>query len=305
VGIAKHILVIFLICTSLASAEGWQFDFILENDAIFIESINHDRYYTNGVQMKLKSPELYEFTLGQLFFTPDNQKTTLLQAQDRPYAGWLFVSAAKNTLHDSFMRHMQLTVGVIGESALGEQMQNGYHSISGNNRSNGWDNQLPNEPAVMLSASQVWALNQDASSNNFSWNLLPYAGAHLGSPYTAAEIGAELRLGYRMPKDYTISGISFISGVTAATNTNHEHFYGYLFAGVDSSAMLWNTFLDGSVFRDSHSIDNKPVVTKLTAGFVFNIRRAKITYTQVYQTKEFYGQLKNHIYGSVQIGYLF
>ena len=84
-----------------------------ENDSIY----GGDKYYTNGVQLLLttktfnsvsnsilynifdKSYYNYSFGLAQKMFTPENINTTELIANDRPYAGYLYLFLNTNIYH--------------------------------------------------------------------------------------------------------------------------------------------------------------------------------------------------------------
>ncbi|RPJ22911.1 MAG: DUF2219 family protein, partial [Desulfobacteraceae bacterium] len=66
-----------------------------------------------------------------------------------------------------------------------------------------------------------------------------------------------------------------------------------------------NVFLDGNTFTDSHSVDKKPFVGDLQTGLVVQYDRFRITYTQIFRTKEFDGQEDGDIFGSVSLSYQF
>jgi hypothetical protein len=78
-----------------------------------------------------------------------------------------------------------------------------------------------------------------------------------------------------------------------------------IFAGAEGRAVARNIFLDGNTFADSHSVDKKPFVADLNAGFAFTLGRARISYTAVYRTREFDGQQDASVFGGISVGYNF
>jgi len=75
------------------------------------------------------------------------------------------------------------------------------------------------------------------------------------------------------------------------------------FISVDGRAVANDIFLDGNTWRDSHSVDKRHFVADVSVGFSFLIRQWKLSYAQVYRTREFKGQDKHHEYGSLSLSY--
>ena len=93
---------------------------------------------------------------GQSMYTPEDKTRTDLIADDRPYAGLLYLGLAWNrrTHPEAASYEMldvrELTLGVIGPWSLAEQSQDLVHRVRGIERFRGWDNQLRNEPAFQM-----------------------------------------------------------------------------------------------------------------------------------------------------------
>ena len=117
--------------------------FSYENDLI---GDGKDRYYTSGVRMTYFNTEtdvppvidemadavpgfdLNEttstfFTLGQNLYSPSEIDQRNPDEGDRPYAGWLYGSVGLATLTADHVDELELTLGVVGPAALGEQTQ--------------------------------------------------------------------------------------------------------------------------------------------------------------------------------------
>ncbi|MFT6201725.1 MAG: hypothetical protein ACJATV_000332 [Granulosicoccus sp.] len=151
------------------------FSFAIENDLF---GGGTDRHYTNGFQMAYVSdvchPEwidtvasfvaLYHssdnvrfgIAFGQSIFTPDNISEAAFIANDRPYAGWLYttfsltsdarvVGAGEDNSNSRYANALDITVGVVGPSALAEQTQTQFHEWVDTTMPRGWDNQLKDE----------------------------------------------------------------------------------------------------------------------------------------------------------------
>jgi hypothetical protein len=125
-----------------APGEYWSIQF--END-FFAQS--GDRYYTHGTEisrtvMDNPVPWIFDianffpvfesdgeikgvtYTIGQKIFTPNDTETTGLVVDDRPYAGYLYISAAmlsrvskKDNIDTGNL--VELTLSIVGPSAQG------------------------------------------------------------------------------------------------------------------------------------------------------------------------------------------
>ncbi|MAS41337.1 MAG: hypothetical protein CMK33_06440 [Porticoccaceae bacterium] len=77
----------------------------------------------------------------------------------------------------------------------------------------------------------------------------------------------------------------------------------HAFLAIDTRLVARDIFLDGNTFKDSHSVDSKPLVADAYAGVSFLAGRWKISYAQVFRTREFDGQPHHHEYGSLSLSY--
>ncbi len=67
--------------------------------------------------------------------------------------------------------------------------------------------------------------------------------------------------------------------------------------------MARDIFLDGNTWKDSHNIEKKNLVAELAVGFSFLVDRWKVSYGQVFRTREYEGQPHSHQYGSLSLSY--
>ena len=245
------------------------------------------------------------FSLGQNIYTPEDTTATQLIAEDRPYAGWLYMGFGL-VANQGTKRYdqLELEIGMVGPYSFAEDVQTFWHSLLGLQVPQGWDNQLKNEPGVVLYYEQTRRFERQ----NIGWGLdadvLPHFGGALGNVFTYGAVGVTLRIGSGLEDDFGPPRIR-PSLPGSAYFLPGKGFNWYLFAGLEGRAVLYNIFLDGNTFKDSQSVDKKPFVGDLQAGLVFQWNRFRITYTQIFRTKEFDGQDDGDIFGSVSLSYQF
>lgn len=306
--------------------------FQYENDLL----AGTDRYYTNGVRLSYTSPRLrdqirwaadalewlYPFdpgadarlrvSIGQNMFTPGDIEVSELIPDDRPYAGWLYAGVALNVeaSRDLFGRQydsldtLEVELGVVGPASLAEETQKFVHDLIGSPDPKGWDNQLQNEPGVLI------ILERKLRTPPLAWGSLqtdaiPSFGVALGNVETSASLGGIVRLGQGLDVDFGPPMIR--PNLTGRTYFEHasNRFNWYLFAGAEGRLVAWDIFLDGNTFRDSHSVDKNPVVGTLQAGAVATYENVRLTFSYVMRTLEFDGQGSPDRYGAVSVAFRF
>lgn len=312
------------------------FSFYLENDTF----TDTDKYYTNAVKLSWLSSDLLAYendkrlkpwvtdlisglqfihdredpdlryniglSIGQNIYTPEDTDAEDLIDDDRPYAGWLFGAIAMHAKTRRVLDTLELSLGVIGPIAQGENSQNNVHDFINEDRANGWDNQLEDEPGVMLTWLRTTRIRPEPPKG-FGWDLMHRYGATLGNVMTFANAGGEARLGYNPPADFGTSRIRPGGIIAAPGEQPGEHDFGvYLFTDVDVRLIGRNIFLDGNTFTDSHRVDKKYVVADLSAGASMYYGPFRLTYSYVYRTDEFDGQEgAGQFFGSIGFTYLY
>ena len=249
------------------------------------------------------------FSLGQDIYTPEDTQTTELQRQDRPYAGWLYFSLALHAKNATRLDTFELTGGLVGPSALGEESQNTVHEVRHIPTAKGWDNQLHDEPGAMLSWLRTLRWEPGDLPLGLQWDRLVHAGATVGNVFTFANAGGELRLGRNLPHDFGTSLIrpGGTSAPPAAANDPwvQGDFGWHLFAGTDGRYVLRNIFLDGNTWEDGPSVDKERLVGDLYTGAALLWDRYKLTYTHCWRSNEYHGQHGGQFFGSLALAVSF
>jgi hypothetical protein len=309
----------------------WTANVYFENDRF----AGTDSEYTNGMKISLISPDLVsfaesgklpawslhyiymlpfindpdpalkhkvEFSLGQNMFTPADTFRSDLIVEDRPYAGWTKVAAAFHTKSSERMDTIELQLGMVGPSSFAKETQDLVHDLIDEQRANGWEHQLKNEPGLAAIYERKWQLDPFFSRETFALDAITHLGCALGNIATYANTGFETRLGWNLPDDF---GVSLMRPAGNTGFSAGQRPGGYFFVAVNGRAVLRDIFLDGNTFAHSHSVDKKPLVADLAGGAALYLKQFKLTWTQVLRTKEFHGQPDNHSFGSLIFSFLY
>lgn len=296
----------------------------LENDLF---GKGTDQNYTNGVragwfEAGRKPPGITEridqfipfldvndttsvtYSLGHNLYTPDDIGSPEQDPDDRPWAAFVYASMGMVTLDEDYLDEYEITLGLVGPAALGEQFQKTVHDVIGSPEPRGWDNQLNNEAGLILSWQRRWpkSLREDLAGTYLS--LAPHFGLTAGNIYTYANAGATFKISSESGRwaDKPLMVRPSIPGTGFFPVA--RNFYWETFLALEARAMARNIFLDGNTFEDSHSVDREPLVGDLSAGFTVTWRRLRVGYTLVYRTREFEGQDQEDVFGAVNIGYI-
>jgi lipid A 3-O-deacylase len=332
--ISVSLLATSLLSSPAAADENGRITAIEENDSILFDS---DRYYTQGLQFSYLGGDLkggsgwnapfdflsdnlsifpseaatisrhYEILFGQQIFTPANTSSNPPDPADRPYAGWLYTGLG--LIQDTDRRqldHLELLLGVVGPAALGRQVQNDWHQLIGDEKAQGWDSQLHNEPGVMLSYEHKWRFLQPFD-NGFAVDAIPEVGGTVGNVMTYGEIATMFRFGKNLEADYGPQRMRpALSGTSYFNSEGLEDPFGfYFYVGAQGRVVGRNIFLDGNTFRDSEGVNNKKIfVADLVGGLsLFWSSAVKFDMNVTYRTKEYDHQDKDEKYAGFNLSF--
>jgi hypothetical protein len=298
---------------------------IYENDTFS----GNDRYYTSGLLLAWRSPSydpppwLAELTdrpwilfpsggvarwgmsLGQKIWTPEDTERHDPDPTDRPYAAWLYGSLTLTSYTATSLGSLELQLGVVGPSALGEWVQNTAHDAINVPRAEGWNYQLKDEPGVNLIFTRQWRFNRPTGIwNGVSVGVVPTLAGSLGNVATYASAGALVRIGTELEADFgpprvrpVASGSVFYQPV--------DRWGWYAFAGVEGRVVAHDISLDGNTWRESRSVEREPVVGDASLGLAVITPWARLTATYTVRTEEFTTQRELSQFGSVSVAFRF
>lgn len=308
---------------------------ITEEDDSFANPFrNHqDRHYTQGLKISLFSgddfmtntatwlngilpernsfaPANYNFAwviLGQNIYTPEDLLASAPIKNDRPYAGWLYTGLVLQRRADSSanfatMESFEINLGVVGPASLAEQAQTAVHRWwFPDDIPQGWDNQLKNEPGLILKYGRTWRWSPTPATARY-FDTLPHLGANLGNVSTLATGGVSMRAGFNLPANFGEQIIDSPTSASSPFRAGSSLFSAYIFGGVDGRAVAHDITLDGNSFSGGPSVEKYPFVADLSWGFAFQISsHLELAYVHVERTKEFRGQQGNDIFGSLNL----
>jgi lipid A 3-O-deacylase len=250
------------------------------------------------------------FSIGQSIYTPDNLKQRDLIKDDRPYAGITYLAFGFISRNVRQMDTFEIETGIVGTHSYASYVQDVIHDwLHESYEVMGWKNQLKDEPILNLYYGRTWKLAPEAR-NGYAYDFIPRAGISAGNLLIAGSLGAEVRFGLNLPNDFGTFRIGPGSETTAPIHekgfsSGSMPFGAHFYLGYDVTGVARNLFLDGNTFRDSPSIKKKPVVRRLFAGAGITMHRIKITFSNVWQTREFYVEKRPERYGSLIFTYYY
>jgi hypothetical protein len=285
-----------------------------------------DRYYTNGILLTWQSPSAglpwplagldrqldfilgpgnlrWGLSFGQSIYTPQDTTPRIPDPRDRPYAGYLYGAASLVRSAERSQTLLELQLGVVGPSALGEFVQNNYHDLLNIRNAEGWDRQLKDEPAATALFERRWRLPL-GNVGSLQAEVIPIVAAALGNVQTYASGGGMLRIGDGLDADWgpvrirpALAGSAFFQP--------RQDFGWYVFAGVEGRAIARDIFLDGNTWRDGPRVDKRVFVGDAQAGVAVLWRGVRFAYTQVVRSEEFYGQRGVQSFGAFSASFRF
>jgi hypothetical protein len=284
-----------------------------------------DRDYTNGVRVSYTSHRndlplwgraardhlgwltdardwYVAYAIGQNMFTPTDISDPTPPATERPYAGFLYASAAIIADRGDRLDTIALDMGVVGPSALAEQSQKLVHDIGGFEDPQGWDAQLEDEFGFRLLYERKDRYGADIGGRllDLEVDAAPHYSLALGNVDTSAAAGLTVRIGADLESDYgpprirpAVSGPAFFG--------EGDGFAWNLFLSAEARAVGRNIFLEGNTFRDSPSVDPHRLIGEVSAGVSTRFDNVELTYTHVLRSKEYEGQEDPAMFGSVNV----
>ena len=288
-----------------------------------------DRNYSNGIRIERVSPAdkvhpglewvadripfldvdrtrlRQSWALAHTIFTPEDISAPTPDPLDRPYAGWLYGSATVVATTDDIQDILQVNLGVVGPSALGEFVQTNWHDLINAAEPQGWDAQLKDEPGIEIIAQRMQRFDGPDLPFGIETDYAFHGGASLGNVRTYASVGGTARIGWDLNSDFGPPRIRpALAG--AGTFDPGQPFGAYLFAGIDGRAVARDIFLDGNLWRDSARVDDRrDFVADLQVGTAVHLYDLQLAFTYVHRTEEFKAQAGPQRFGAVSLSFAY
>ena len=229
------------------------------------------------------------FAFGQKIFTPRVDSVAPVPGQ-RPYAGWLYLSATGHVSTRTSRRSVGVEVGVTGPPSLGQAVHTTWHRLAGFWRPRGWNHQLGFEPGVVVRYDESRLLADLRAGDVRVATLAPEWGADAGNVHVGAHAGATLRAGWAVPHPWSRA---------ADRRAGHASLYGI--ARVREDAVARDLFLDGG--GGSPSVDRQPLVWQYELGAGARLDGVTLEYRALTQARQYRTQPTPHTYGTFELSY--
>ncbi len=231
------------------------------------------------------------WTLGQETYTPDDISKPDPPPDDQPYAGVLYVDSLLYARNERWGHTWNLRLGIVGPSSLAEDGQRLAHDAIGANEPLGWDTQMPDEPLINVgySADYLWLDGELGEST--SWRMVPTINAELGTYLVGLGGGIYGEVGWNLPDAF--GGRNLRTRMKPALTVGvapQDAWSLSLYAGVGGYGIAHFLPLDGTVFKDSRSVDSNPFLGIATGGISLRRKRfamnvAVTSFTETFETE--------------------
>ncbi len=271
-----------------------------------------DRYYTQGVSLTFTLPILkyspvsyglirlnkralnyYTLQLEQNCYTPNNIRHIGVFYGERPFSATFFVSHSLNSINTSkkMLLQTQIDLGIIGPCAKCKEEQIAIHTALVNIQPLGWENQIQGDYVINYRAKF-----EKGFINKKYFEMMGNVSARLGSLYTDASVGVNLRFGILSP---------YFNNLGLEKNPIHKKYKFYGVFKLNSKLVGYNAVLQGGLWNKEtiYVLSDDKVLRGVFEGFagvVVAYKRFSLEYGRVYLTPEFYGGL-DHGWGKCSI----
>jgi hypothetical protein len=186
------------------------FRLIEENDVFAGESMNDDKYYTQGLEIDYvrdvqsngnKEVVRRIYGLRNLMYTPRDITIPEPQPDEHPWAGMTAVTYTEWTRDDYRTEMWEYLFGVTGPWSRSDKIQTWVHKVIGSHRPQGWSNQIPNEVVFNVSYDN-YKLLDSVGSGKWGADITQIYGFSLGNAFVNGEWGYLGRAGWNVPSDY-------------------------------------------------------------------------------------------------------
>jgi len=285
------------------------------NDNDLYSSKEKDQYYSNGMFATfryLSSSEnkfvkkIYEFQIGHEIYTPFKSTVLSPSQHDRPFAAHLFGSFGVSRVYESDkIFKTQLLLGIVGEDAMGRELQEFIHDIYNFRAPIGWRYQIRNMLSLNFNATYIKSLG---TSKNQITDINFLAKANVGTVFNEISSGFKGRIGFK-PLQPIQNSIGFNTNLNNENTSYVREIESFLYYQVELGLLAYDATIQGSLFNDKSPITFTPNTFRFDAevGYRFTSNRWNFGYALHFMSNES-NQVRNnrgHFYGRIFIGYGF
>jgi hypothetical protein len=246
------------------------------------------------------------WSLAQEMNTPHDIRDPNPSPDDQPYSGILYVDSTLYAQKEDWTHGWQLKLGVVGPASKADVTQRNYHQLVGADRPEGWHTQLPNEPVINLTYTVAHLAAAGPVGRSAEWRVVPVATAGIGNYFTGAGIGAYGEVGWNLMDALGVTALR--SGLNAASTIGVgpvNRWSVSFFGGIGAYGVAHYLPLDGTLFRDSRSVDSEPVIGMGSVGFCVRRGGFALSFARTQFSKTFATERHRTDFGTVSLSWIF
>ncbi len=279
---------------------------VSENDSY--SSINNDGYYTNGLKLNYQwrrkqgdtalSRKLQQVEIGQFLYNGEDGHYNFSKI-DRPVTGYLFGTYRQRQFNrrDDLLG-WDVSFGLIGKPAFGEQVQNFIHRELELYQTPQWPYQL--KSGWGLTGSLTWSPRLLDPSRARRFDIKPVAGAAVGNMFTHAMLGTALLWGR-----FNNNSATAFWGNHAGNQKKNREFFVFFYPAIYLQA--YNATVQGNMFKKEPEVIQgrlNPFFFQGKLGCLYSGNKFYLGYSLVAENKQSLTQRHGQHYGSIQLGYI-
>ena len=246
------------------------------------------------------------WSIAQEMHTPDDIQNPNPPEDDQPYAGILYLDNVLYVRKERWAHAWQLKLGVVGTSSHADDVQKGFHELVGADEPLGWHTQLPDEPVINVGYTATHLLAGGDLGKSASWRVVPMATAGLGNYFTGVGLGIYGEVGWNLVD--ALGGTALRSGLNAASAVGAGPVDGWSVSfsgGLAGYGVAHYLPLDGTVFRDSRSVDSEPFIGMVTFGISVRHRGFVLGLAVTHFTDTFETQGERPEFGTLSLSWYY
>jgi hypothetical protein len=245
------------------------------------------------------------WSLAQEMNTPDDIRDPNPSPDDQPYSGILYVDSTLYAHKRDWAHAWQLKLGVVGPASQADDVQREFHKLIGADEPRGWDTQLPNEPVINLTYTVAHLAAAGRAGESADWRVVPVATVGIGNYFTGAGAGIYGEVGWNLVDALGVTALR--SGLNAASTVGvapRDRWSVSFFGGVGAYAVAHYLPLDGTLFRDSRSVDSKPVIGMGSVGFCLRRDKFTLSFARTLFSDTFDTQRQGTDFGTLSVSWI-
>ncbi len=211
------------------------------------------------------------YTVGQALGTPGDITVADPPRDELPYSSLIALTNSFVVVTPVYADLTSTTIGLVGPSALGEEVQTFVHDLIGADEPQGWDTQLGDEIVLQFTRARTW---RTWAADSGAFDLLTNAEIAAGTLSSQVSAGAIFRYGRELDRSYATTILT--STRTANPGAVNEGWFVY--GSVHGGYTFNQIFADGNTFRDSRSADYTREFISVSAGVAVGWRNLLVSF---------------------------